>query len=104
MAEDMIKQVTDSEAKARELKAQAQAQAKALTDQAQRDGEAALAQARQDAQAKARELLAQAEVKGAEQAQATLAQFRQEQEALKTAAGEKLAQAADWIAGKVVRD
>lgn len=104
MAEDMMKLVTDSEAQAREKKAQAQAQAKELADQAQRSGEAALAQKRLEAQAKAKELLAQAEVQGGERAKATLEKFGRERDALKAAAGEKLAQAAQLIAGKVVRD
>lgn len=103
MAEDMMKLVTDSEAQAREVKAQAQAKAKALTEQAQRDGEAALAQARRAAQDKVKELLAQTEAQGAEQTQATMKKYERERDALKAAASEKLARAAQQIVGKVVR-
>ena len=63
-----------------------------------------MTQERREAQAKAKELLAQAETKGAEQAKATMKKYEQERDALKAAAGEKLAQAAELIAGKVVRD
>lgn len=98
-----MKLVTDSEAQAREVKAQAQAQAKALTEQAQRSGEAALAQARREAQDKVKELLAQAEVQGAEQTQATMKKYERECDTLKAAAGERLAQAVERIVGKVVR-
>ena len=83
-----MKLVTDSEAQAREVKAQAQAQAKALTEQAQRSGEA---------------MLAQAEAQGAEQTQATMKKYEQERDALKAAAAERLDQAAESIVGKVVR-
>lgn len=103
MAEDMMKLVTDSEAQAREVKAQAQAKAKALTEQAQRSGEAALAQARREAQDKVKELLAQTEAQGAEQTRATMKKYEQERDALKAAAAERLAQAAERIVGKVVR-
>lgn len=104
MAEDMMKLVTDSEEQARQVKAWAQAQAKALTEKAQQDGEAALAQARQAAQAKVKELLSAAEAEGAEGAKDTMEKFGKERDALKAAAGEKLAQAAELIAGKVVRN
>lgn len=98
-----MKLVTDSEAQAREVKAQAQAQAKALTEQAQRSGEAMLAQAKREAQDKVKELLAQAEAQGAEQTQATMKKYGQERDALKAAAAERLDQAAESIVGKVVR-
>lgn len=104
MSEDVIKLIADSEDRAKERKAQAQAEAKALVDQARRDGEAWLDQSRKDAQARAKELLAKAEERGAQQAAAVLEQYRGRCETLRAQAGEKLPQAAELIAGKVVRD
>ena len=103
MSMEAIKQVAQSEEKAREIRSAAQAQAQTLVDQATKDGQAALAQARQGAQAKAREFLAQVENQGEEISRTVLSSFETDCEALKAKAEERLDKAAELIVGRVVR-
>lgn len=99
---DAIRQVAETEAAARERKAQAQAQVQDLAAQARRTGQEKAARIRREAQDKAREALAQAEAEAQAQAERTLAGFDRDCEALKAKAGERLDRAAALIVGKVV--
>lgn len=103
MSMDAIKQVTDSEAQAREIKAQAQAQAQALLAQARKDAQAALEQAKKDAQAQVKALMERTEAQAGEELQKTLAGFDAQCQALKDRAGEHMDQAAALIVGRVVK-
>ena len=103
MSMDVIKQVTDSEAQAKERLALAQAEARALVEQAQREGEAALESARKDAQEQVKAMLAQAREAGEEKTRQTLAEYETDCGALKERAQVRLDKAAERIVGKVVR-
>lgn len=103
MSMDAIKQVAESEEKAREIRSAAQAQAQALVDQATKEGQTVLAEARKAAQTQAKELLAQVENQGEEISRTALSQFEKDCEALKAKAGERLDKAAELIVGRVVR-
>ncbi len=104
MSLDALKQVTESEERAKAAKAAAQAKAKVLVETAQREGEALLDSAVRQAQDQVRELLAQAEAHGQETTKTVLARYENDCAELKAKAGEKLPQAAQLVGGKVVRD
>jgi len=103
MSMDAIKQVTDSEAQARECKAQAQAQAQSILAEARKGAQAAQAEARKGAQARAQELLERTEAQAKQDGQETLAGFDAKCEALKAGAAKKLDEAAALIVGRVVK-
>lgn len=104
MSLEALKQVTESEERAKAAKAAAQAKAKVLVETAQREGETQLDAAVRRAQDQVKELLTQAEVHGQETTKTVLARYEKDCEVLKAKAGEKLPQAAQLIVGKVVRD
>lgn len=104
MSLDALKQVTESEERAKAAQTAAQAKAKILVETAQREGEARLDSALRQAQDQVKELLTEAETHGRETTKSALAQYEKDCEELKAQAGKKLAQAARLIVGKVVRD
>ena len=102
MSMDAIKQVQDSEALARQAKAQAQTEAQAILAQAKRDAEELLAQAKRETQAQVRELLDRAQAQAEEESRNTLADFDAQCGELKAAAEKKLDDASSLIVRRVV--
>ena len=102
MSMDAIKQVTDTEAEAKERRAKPQAEAQTMVAGAEKAGREALAQARKEAQAGARELLSQAESQAEVKTREALAEYEKDCQALKARAAEKLDEAAALIVRRVV--
>jgi len=104
MSLDAIKQVTDSEAQAREIRAQAQTQAQELLAEARKTAQAAQLQARKTAQAQVRELLVQAEARAGKAREETLSNFDAECGQLQAKAEKKMDEAAALIVRRVVEN
>lgn len=102
MSLEAIKQVTESEEKARAALAQAQADAKRMVADARREGEARVAAALEQAEVQVKAGMEQAEARAVEHAAQVGAESRKTCDALKAKAEQRLSQAADLIMERVV--
>ena len=102
MSLEGIKQVTEAEEMTQRRKAEAAAQAKKTVSDAQRAGQAALAAARAEAQAKAAQFMKEAEEKASKQAESVVEETKRSCDALRKAAGSRMAEASALIVRRVV--
>ena len=103
MTLEAIEKITKAESKNRERKISAEAEAKQMIANAEREGLALLQHVREDAVDQGKELLRQAEARAAERAAEIDQAAKAEADALRAEAGKHLAQAADFIVGRVVK-
>ena len=103
MSLEAIEKVTQVENQSRERLAAAAGEAKQLVADAEREGQALLQKTRADGLEQGKALLRQAEEKAAARAAETARASKAEAEALKKAADKRLAEAADFIVGRVVK-
>ncbi len=103
MSLEAIQTVTQVEKETQEKLAAARAEAGKLTADAQRDGEALLRQIRSGAAEEGRALLRQAEERAAKQAEEIRREAQAQSNALRKRAEARLDQAAEYIAGRVVK-
>lgn len=99
---EAIERVTEVESKNRERKAAAEAEAKQIIADAERDCLALLQQVRAEAAESGKELFRQAEAKAAERSAGIAAAASAEAAALRETASQHLAEAAEFIVGRVV--
>ena len=104
MSLEAIKQVTEAEQAHKQRRAEAQAEAKRTVAEAERAGKARLAEARAQAEAKAREFMKAAEETAAKHAAEVTAQTRKTCDTLRAKAEGRLADAAESIVRRVVKN
>ncbi len=102
MSLEAIEKVTEVERQVKERRAAADVQAQQMRTDAERTGQARLQQARADAAERGRELLKQAEEQAARQAEEIQRAAETEAAALRDQAEQHLAEAAEFIVGRVV--
>lgn len=103
MSLEAIKQVTETEEKAKNDLAEAQAGAKRILADATREGEAKLAAALAAAEGEAKAEMERAEARGAEHAKKVEAETQSACTALKAQAEGRLSKAVDFIVERVVK-
>ena len=104
MSLEAIKQVTEAEPANKQRKAEAQAEAKRTVAEAERAGKARLAEARAQAEAQVREFMRSAEETAAKHAAEVNAQTQKACDALRSKAEGRLADAAESIVRRVVKN
>ncbi len=102
MSLDVIAKVEDAEKQAQFHIVQAQENAKTMIANADHSGQELLRQTRFKASEEGAQLLQEAESRAEKRSAEIMAQAQREGEALRAAAAAKLAEAADFIVGKVV--
>lgn len=102
MSLDVIAKVEDAEKQAQFRTVQAQESAKTMITDAEHAGQELLRQTRSKANEEGARLLREAETRAKQRSAEIMAQARREGETLRAAAAVKMAEAADFIVGKVV--
>ena len=102
MSMEAMEQVTEAERQARERRAAADAQAQRIREEAEQAGRDRLAQVQAQAAEAGKTLLRQAEDRAAERAETIRRKAEEDAEALRKAAETHLADAAEFIVGRVV--
>lgn len=102
MSLDVIAKVEDAEKQAQLRLVQAQESAKTIIADAEHAGQELLRQTRSKANEEGARLQREAEARAEQRSTELMAQARRESEALREAAAGKMAEAADFIVGKVV--